>query len=511
MPAYDVDKNLLIRTIHRDAVLMLGFYLGEELDLEIPEFHKELWAEFVDLLDQVNHPEHLVGVLQKLLAVPRDHAKTTLIKLAVLLFLRYSRLSFCAYCSNSAAVALNSIRDIRDWFLTEQDQELYGPAKTLKSNEADGLFIMQIMTPLSSRPKRITLKAFGWGTQLRGMIIAHRRPDIMIWDDIESKDTADSPAQQKKLDEWALGTARKAMAKSGVCIFIGNMISATTLLAKLSKHPGWNATVFGSIVRTRQGELAPLWPGRWTLDALLAEYAEYRGLGLGHIWEAEMMNLTAEETLGESLSAAIRVPRPPPDMIEAGFLCLDPAFGLKAWNDESAITVHVRRMGDDIPSVVASRTGRFNEVRLFDELMGLSLYWGIRTWVIETQAAQRLLIPLFRATLIQRQLSADLILMLPIQAGKESKASRILSFRSAVAAGSYAIAEEESDLFTKLEGYVPTSKDHDDLCDSAAYGAIIWEMYGNVIKGQGRFDVAGQLFESTSNYRSYSAVDLGIP
>jgi hypothetical protein len=509
MAEYEVDRQKLIEAIRYDCVACLGFYLGPELELEVPEFHVDLWEELLDVLEQVNHPDHMTGILKKLLAVPREHAKTTLTKVAMLIFLRYSRLSFLAYTSNTNGAALNAIRDIKNWFLGEKDQLVYGVAEVIKSSESDSLYILDICTPLQLRRKRIIMKAYGQGTQIRGTLIEGRRPDLLVFDDIESRETAESAVQQAKVDAWCLGTALKSMARRGVCIFIGNMISDTTLLARLAKEASWSPTVLGSIVRTPTG-LRPLWEGRWTVPQLLEDYMSYRRLGHGHIWEAEMMNLTNREVFGESLEDAIRPPRPVAEDIEAGFLCCDPAFGLKAWNDESAITVHVRLVGGDIPVLVESHSGRWSQDRLFDEMLGMALRWGIRTWVIEAEAAQRLLIPYFRALCLQRKISPDLFHFLPILAGQKSKASRILAFRSAVAGGSYAVVDSEEELCEKLEAYVPTSTEHDDLCDSAAYGLQIWALYGEMIRAMGKMDVAGVLFGQSTGQVG-DGVALHIP
>lgn len=511
MAEYTVDKDELLRLIRHDCETFLAFYIGPELTLGVPEFHKELWDEFLELLEEVNNPQFLVGILKKLLGVPREHAKTTLVKLAVLLLLRYSRLTFCAYVSNTFPSAHNAIKDIKTWMESEQECQLYGEPRRIKSSESEGIYIMDIWVPGQMKPKRVIMKAFGQGTQIRGMLIDSKRPDLLIFDDIESDETAGSPIQQAKLDKWALGTALKAMAKMGVCIFIGNMIQETSLLARLSKEKEWRPTVFGSIIRAKDGTIRALWEERWTLEALLLDYGAFRRLGTGHVWEAEMMNLTGKDILGEKLDNAIRLPRPLPDQIEAGFICLDPAFGLKAWNDESAITVHVRLHGGDVPLVAESVHGRFSEERLFDEMLATSFRWGIRTWVIEAVAAQRLLIPLFRSYLIQRGMSPDMLLMLPIIAGKESKASRIVAFRSSAAAGSYGIAEEEQELVTKLEEYSPDTVKHDDLCDSAAFGTLIWNVYGTLVESQGTSNVAGMLMGVGITSSSYGMEDMGIP
>jgi hypothetical protein len=196
--------------------------------------------------------------------------------------------------------------------------------------------------------------------------------------------------------------------------------------------------------------------------------------------------------------------------IEAGFLTLDPAFGLKAWNDESAITCHVRMIGGDIPIVAEKWHGRAKEESVFDEMLAMSYRWGITTWCIEAVAAQQLLIPLFRAYLVQRGMSADLFLMIPITGGKESKASRIVAFRSSCANGSYAIVEEEQDLVERLEKYTPDTKEHDDVCDSAAFGMLVWALHGMLIKGQGRVDIAGILMGVYNDGASISESEMAI-
>lgn len=509
---YEVDKAQLLQLIRRDCEVFLSVYIPEQLTLAVPAFHNELWEEFLVLLDEVNDPNKLTGILRKLLGVPREHSKTTLVKLAVILFMRYSRLSFCAYISNTFPGALNALKDIKQWLMCPNEIALYGhmDSKDIeKSSESEGLFIIWINVPGRTKKKRIILKAFGVQTHLRGVVIDSKRPDLMIFDDVESQETTSSPTQQAKLDAWCFGTAIKAMAKLGVCIFIGNMLTDTSLLARLAKEPSWRPTVFGAIIRDATGRLRALWEERWSLESLLDDYASYRRIGLGHVWEAEMMNLTSKETLGESLENCPRPIRPMPEEISAGFICLDPAFGENAWNDESALSVHALQHGADIPCVVETWHGRVKEEALLDEFIRLSYYWGLTTWVIEAQAAQQLLIPLFRALLVQRGLSPDLFLMIPILAGKASKGSRIVAFRSACANGSYGIVEEEQELVDKLEAYAADSKLHDDVCDSGAYGTIIWPLHNTVIQGQGRQDVAGAIMAMAGG-EVQSGLDMGI-
>lgn len=153
---------------------------------------------------------------------------------------------------------------------------------------------------------------------------------------------------------------------------------------------------------------------------------------------------------------------------------------------------------------------KYREEQLFDEMVAASYRWGLTTWVIESQAAQKLLIPLFRAFLIQRGMMPELFLMIPILAGKESKASRILAFRTIVAKGSYGVSVSCQELIEKLKAYSPDSTEKDDVQDSASYGTIVWSLHGHTIQGQGRQDVAG-LIMGTVGGKALDSMSMGIP
>jgi hypothetical protein len=490
----EIDRAELLAGIRYDCVTFLSFYLGSDLTLEVPDFHIDIWNELLRLLEMSLDLKVVILKLRKLFAVPREHAKSTLSKLAAILFAKYSPFRFVLYVSKTNGHAKNAIRDIIYWLQTDQETELFGPTRIVKSSETESLWILDLSigrdetgTPTY---KRIIFKALGADQQVRGLLILNSRPEIIIVDDIEDLDNTTTELQPK-LDEWFLGSLQKAYARRHIVIFIGNMIRKTSLLARLSKMPSWNPTVLGALVKDRvTGELRPLWQGRWTVDALLAEYLEYRKLGRGYIWEAEMMNLTHEDVLAGALERAVQVARPNPEEIEAGFICIDPAFGQNHWHDDTGITVHVRIRNGTIPIIVDSYRGKLTEDELFDKLLEFSYAWGITTWFIESDAAQKVLLSYFRLLLRIRKMNENLFVMLPISSGGTKKAGRIIAFRNSVSSGSYAICDSEDELITKLIEYTPDATEHDDLVDSAAYGPVAWNTYGETVTVQGIQQVA---------------------
>lgn len=480
-----------------DCIAFLSFYLGDELTLEVPEFHEEIWDEFVGMVKSLKLGT-VTSHLHKLFCVPRGHAKSTLTKLAVILFMRYSPLAFTLYASVTSVIAKAAIRDIMLWLRSDQDQEVYGEAKVIRSNESEQLWQIEIGTPDYGR-KLVTFKALGSEQKVRGTLVDGKRPQLIVMDDTEDLETSATAESQAKLDAWCMGALLKASARISVRIMLGNMVRGTTLLARLSKDPVWNPTVFGALIRNKKtGLLEPLWPGFYTVKQLLDEYKSFRKVGQGHVWLYEMMNMTADSVFGKDLLKAIRVPRPLPDEITSGFIMLDPAYGLNSWNDQSSITVHVKKKGFGIPILAEVRHGRWTEAKILEELVSLSQYWNLITWGIEGAAGQALFVPIFKSLLRDWGMNPDIFNMILLPSGGVAKSSRIQAFQQSVEEQSYAIAEEEEDLFIKLKEYDPTSKKHDDDCDSAAYGVIAWAQQGNIIDDAGKYHEMMGLLEASS-------------
>lgn len=148
---------------------------------------------------------------------------------------------------------------------------------------------------------------------------------------------------------------------------------------------------------------------------------------------------------------------------------------------------------------------------MFDELLALSYYWNLTTWAIESVAAQKLLIPLFKSYITIRRLPQDLIVMIPLSVGKASKASRILAMRASLSSGSYGIVQEEAELFAKYEKYSPLSTAKDDDIDSGAHGLLVWAQEGERVKGRGTVNVLGAVMGDVGERVASADLSCRIP
>jgi hypothetical protein len=244
----------VIQQLENDGEFFIEFFLSEELTSPVPFFHYgEIWPLLTNTAMQ-----------RVLLAIPRDHAKTTLSKLAVVWYFLFTNHRFCVYLSNTNTIAKNACKDIMGYFNSENFKSVFGAIKIIKESETDSLWIFEV-TMLDGRVKKCILRAVGAGQQMRGINIDNQRPDIAVVDDVEDNENTDSELLQKKLDKWIFGPFIKALARRKKIIWLGHMLQKTSLLARLSVRPNWNPGVFGALVKdAATGVLRSLWPERWS-------------------------------------------------------------------------------------------------------------------------------------------------------------------------------------------------------------------------------------------------------
>lgn len=460
--------------LQADGEFFIEFFLSDELTSPVPFFHHgEIWPLLTNTAMQ-----------RVLLAIPRDHAKTTLSKLSVVWYFMFTNHRFCVYLSNTNTIAKNACKDVMGYFNSPNFVNVFGKIKMLKESETDSLWIFEL--PMADgRIKKCILRAVGAGQQMRGINIDNQRPDIAIVDDVEDNENTESENLQKKLDRWIFGPFLKALARRKKIVWLGNMLQKTSLLARLSTRPNWNPVVFGALVKDAvTGALTPLWPDRWSMDELIEDFQEYQELGLVETWMCEMMNMPGHGVDGFTQEQINYLEIPNPDEIQAAWLILDPAFGENASNDDSSITVHVLPK-DGPPRMVEHRTGKMKEHEIFDNMFELGLKWGAWVWGIEAVAAQRVLIPFFELLLAAKMMSHT-VEMIPLMAGKgDPKVSRIKAFMALMAKGEYGVYEGAVEFTTQALNYNMKKKSNrDDLLDSTAYGPQILLQYEGLLLAQ---------------------------
>lgn len=93
----------------------------------------------------------------------------------------------------------------------------------------------------------IWLKCAGWKAGLRGMN-KDTRPDLIILDDLEDKETMESLPMQRKLEDCFQNEIGRLGDYNTDFIYVGTLLSEDSLLAKTMLNPAWNAHVYKRVI-----------------------------------------------------------------------------------------------------------------------------------------------------------------------------------------------------------------------------------------------------------------------
>jgi predicted phage terminase large subunit-like protein len=171
------------------------------------------------------------------IAAPRGHAKSTIVSLVYVLWcILYSKEKLIILASNTREQAVTLLKDIKH---------------QLKTNPlllSDFPEICIEKKPKPWRDSRIQLPngamvcAYGVGQSPRGLKNDKDRPGLIIADDLENEEQAESEEQREKLTNWFKGALLNTGHPDTNVIVIGTILHHNSLLAALvgpQKTPGW--------------------------------------------------------------------------------------------------------------------------------------------------------------------------------------------------------------------------------------------------------------------------------
>jgi len=453
-----INKAHILAALEHDAEFFIQFFLEDELTFPVPEFHKDIFYLMT-----------LREVTRFVCAIPRDHAKTTLAKLAAVWYFLFTDYRFIVYMSNTATIAVPATNDIVNFLESDNFKLTFGPVEWIKKQDGVGFYIFKI------GDKTCILRAMGAGQQVRGINVDNKRPQLAILDDIEDNDNIATEPLFRKLKQWFYGPFRKALDKfHNKIIHLGNMINVKSLLNEHCNSEFWHSRRYGCILANGK----PLWPDAWTLDKLKRDFVEYSLAGMSDIWFAEMMNLPLAR--GKGLIKAEDIFYAPaclPGDIEYGFLTLDLAISEKAWAHQTVLVVH-GWTGAFWQIVEYEMYTGIDPVTLFTHVKAMMTKWHVRVCGIEDEAYQASLKFVFRHLTLMDGMDETQMMFVPLSTGKKQKVLRLAPWAGLIKAGQYALTEGEFMMTQQLLMYDPLKKNNDDdAIDAAAYGPQMTAAY----------------------------------
>jgi hypothetical protein len=409
---------------------------------------------------------------QLALGLPRGFGKTTLIKLYVLYCILFTSKKFILVISSTATLAENFLSDVIDMLDEPNIKKTFGDWRLGLEKDT------QAIKKFGFRGRNIILAGLGAGTSLRGLNLKNERPDVMVFEDIQTRECADSMTQSDTLERWMVGTAMKAKSPLGCqYIFVANMYPTKySILRKLKTNDTWIKFIAGGILH----DGTSLWEDLQPIAQLKAEFRNDLSMGHPEIFYAEVLN--DENASSNSLIDLSKLPPLPyteGDIAQGNFIVIDPSAAKHTTSDNVAIGYF--EVYDSYPVLKSLVNERLSPGDTILAALKLALTHNCRLIVIESVAYQSTLAYWFQFICTQRGVYG--IEAVEIYPGGYSKNARIIQMLKSLAAGEVFVAPEvRAEVFLQITQFNPLKKDNvDDVLDLLCYAPKVIECFAEFI------------------------------
>lgn len=402
--------------------------------------------------------EWLTGYVQKVrdfsqlcLGLPRGFGKSTLMKVFILYCILFTKKKFILIIAARAELAENIISDVIDMLEESNIKSVFGDWKLGIEKDT------QSIKKFGYRGRNIILAGVGCGTSLRGLNLKNERPDVMLFDDVQTRECADSVVQSNALLQWMIGTAMKAKSPLGcLYIFVGNMYpTKNSILRQLKTNPRWIKFIAGGIL----ADGSSLWEELQPIKQLLAEFESDLAMGHPEIFYSEVLN--DENASSNHLIDLSKIPELPfteGDIPAGNFIVIDPSND-KANSD--AVSIGYFEVHNTRPVLIELIEDKLSPGDTIRKALGLALRRNCRLIVVESNAYQYSMLYWF--DFFCQQMGIEGIQAVPIYSGSASKITRILSMFKELLAGEVMIAPAvKAAVYMQISQFNPLKRDNTD-------------------------------------------------
>jgi len=283
--------------------LIFGFseaYLrgGYDNPKPTPDFHIDLWKLMC-------RPEQHIAA-----AAPRGHAKSTAVThafgLAALLFGWKSHLLIVSGTEGQASAFLKNMA-MEMTYNTELMKD-FGIQYPFEKDSAT-----EIIVRVGKEGRKIRVIAKGSNQAIRGTLWEHKRPDIVICDDLETDDIVMNKDRRNKFKEWFLSVLYPAVSDTGIYRVVGTILHMDSLLEGMmpkkvegypviseplvdythDPDPEWFSVRF----RAHDKEFDNiLWPDQFSKEKLQGIKRRFTGQGVPDKYAQEYLNYPIDDS-----------------------------------------------------------------------------------------------------------------------------------------------------------------------------------------------------------------------
>jgi hypothetical protein len=180
-------------------------------------------------------------------------------------------------------------------------ERLAAVSNELKTNDVMRWLYDDLVGPVWTQTKlQLTtgfcIQAMGRDQDIRGIKHLDWRPDLVVVDDFEDKDNAQTPEGRRRTLRWFLSELLPACDPRRRVRVLATPLDAESVPMVLIRkpRPAWPLLSIPIVYRDQDGDEQPTWPERFSLDWVAQERADYEALGEPDVWEREyMVNATS--------------------------------------------------------------------------------------------------------------------------------------------------------------------------------------------------------------------------
>lgn len=410
----------------------------------IPQLH-------IDMLAIMLNPE----LSRNAFFVPRGCAKTTIARLGAILKLYVRNKRYILVMNNTFDNAKASAEAIALHLMDDNFQAVFGKVTELEVNRSKGQYRYSIM--IEGVPRNIQLRAAGIQTNIRGSLSADgARPDVIILDDIQKSDDANTGTEFKKVMNTLKGTV----------LHLGSIDVDISMLANFTEVNSVAQYIIdrGDFHIYRRGILdkygKSIWEFHKPTHEILREWEIAKKTKAEGTFLSEMMNVPYKDTMAlldtESVLFVDDVGQL--DNYDHIVLTMDPA-GNKETSDEAVFVIHGYLTEKEIWVKLYQHAERGADyIKFIQEAAAKSYEYGVSVALVETVQAQAVVAYLLNDAYAKMGLDVQVI----NYDTKKSKHTRIKAFMSMLSNQKYALPVVDDGTMQQLKLYDFNTKNNQD-------------------------------------------------
>lgn len=430
-----------------------------------PPVFKSVWIWLLSYVHKTRDFSQLA------LGLPRGFGKTMLIKVFILYCILFTKKKFILVICGTQTKANNILTDIASMLDERNIKSVFGDWRLALATDR------QDLKRFGFRGRNIILMGAGSESDIRGITLENERPDVMIFDDIQTRQEADSETVSNNIETWMVGTAMKAKSPHGcLYVFIANMYPTKfSLLRKLKHNPTWTKFIAGGIL----ADGTSLWEDLQPVAQLIKEFANDLAMGRPEVFYAEVLN--DENASVNNLVDLTKLPTYPfqaDDIHTGNFIIIDPATD-KAGSD--FVSIGYFEVHNGYPVCMQIVEDRLSPGDTIAESLKIALTRNCKVIAIESNAYQYTLKYWFEFVCAQRGIIG--IEPVEVYSGSYSKNSRILNMFKQLLAGEIFVHPDcVAQVNMQITQFNPLKRDNTDgILDLLTYSPKVIEMYGNIL------------------------------